>query len=108
MEWIAEVGAQYGLAFNWKKLECLPIQTTAKIKTPDGTDVKTKESMTYLGSMLTADGRIDSELGRRIGLAQSDFSILEKVWKHCKGGRNSEYSMRAFVQNCSMDCSQPH
>ena len=33
-------------------------------------------------SLLSADGCITSELGRRLGMASADFGILEKVWNH--------------------------
>ena len=49
---------------------------------PDGKEIQAKDSMIYLGSLLAADGGIDSELGRRIGLAQADFDTLQKIWKH--------------------------
>ena len=44
MECVAGVGAEYGLAFNWKKLEVLPVRTTAKIRKADGTHVEAKNS----------------------------------------------------------------
>ena len=80
--YVAEAGREYGLSFNWKKLELLPVRASAKIRKPDGTLVKPAESMLYLGSLLAADGKITSELGRRMGMAQNDFAAFEKVWKH--------------------------
>ena len=79
---IGEVGAGYGLAYNWSKLESLPIRCADHIIKPDGTPVKSKQSMLYLGVLLSADGRLGSEFGRRLGLAQADFRILQKVWAH--------------------------
>ena len=38
--------------------------------------------MVYLGSLLSADGRIEAELSRRLGMAQKDFQILQRVWAH--------------------------
>ena len=82
MECVAEAGKEYGLSFNWKKLEVLPVRTEACIVKPDGTQVTNKDGIIYLSSLLSAGGRITSELGRRLGLAQSDFNALERVWKH--------------------------
>ena len=65
-------------------------QTSAKIQKPDGTDIKVQDSMVYLGSLLTADGRIASELGRRLGMAKSDFTVLERVWKHSSLSRKKQ------------------
>ena len=47
-----------------------------------GQPVVNKASIIYLGSLLSADGVVDHELGRRIGLAASDFKILQRVWGH--------------------------
>jgi len=82
MDSIAKVGQEYGLSFNWGKLESLPIRTNATVKIPNGSIIKAKTSMIYLGSLLAADGRITSELSRRLGCAQSDFMALQRVWKH--------------------------
>lgn len=38
--------------------------------------------MVYLGASLSADGRIDSEVARRIGSAAADFRTLQRVWAH--------------------------
>ena len=38
--------------------------------------------MIYLGGLLSDDGHIASELGRRIGLAHSEFSTLHRIWSH--------------------------
>ena len=82
MHSIGEAGAVYGLVFNWSKLEALPVRCAAQICKPDGSFVKSKTSMLYLGSLLASDGRIGSELGRRIGMAETDFRTLSKVWSH--------------------------
>ena len=82
MEAIGEAGMEYGLSFNWSKLEALPVRMQAAIFKEDGALVQTKDSIIYLGSMLSSDGRIGPELGRRIGLAQCDFKSLQRVWSH--------------------------
>ena len=82
MTCVGEMGQEYGLSFNWSKLEVLPVRTNAHILKPDGEPVKTKTSMMYLGAMLSNDGRVGSELGRRIGNAEGDFRVLRKVWNH--------------------------
>ena len=72
MSCVQEVGSEYGLALNWKKVEALPVRCEALIQTPKGNNVEQKESMQYLGALLSADVRVTSELGRRIGLAHAD------------------------------------
>jgi hypothetical protein len=79
---VGKAGKDVGLSFNWSKLEALPVKTTAKIRKLDGKYVPEKGSMVYLGSSLAADGKIGTELNRRIGSAQSDFRTLQRVWSH--------------------------
>ena len=88
MQCVGAAGAEYGLSFNWRKIDALPVRTSARIRKPDGTDIMTKDPMKYLGSMLSADGRIGSELGRRIGLAKADFEALRRVWAHASLSRH--------------------
>jgi len=75
-------GKNYGLAFNWRKLEVLPIRCEAAFYKPDGAPIDQKDSIVYLGSLLDKAGNIGSELNRRLGMARSDFKQLAKVWKH--------------------------
>ena len=87
MENIAAVGKEYGLTFNWSKLELLRVRHEGHVRLPSGTNVKEKDVMVYLGGILSADGRISSELSRRLGAAAADFSQLETVWKHANISR---------------------
>ena len=82
MECIATVGSEYGLQFNWSKLEALPLRQQAAIHQPDGTPIAVKDRIIYLGSLLSSDRKIAGELGRRIGLAYADFSSLQRIWAH--------------------------
>jgi hypothetical protein len=82
MQAIAAAGANYGLKYNWKKLEALPIRCQACIAKPDGTEIAQKDSIVYLGAVLCADGSIGPELSRRIGAARRDFDTLARVWSH--------------------------
>ena len=38
--------------------------------------------MQYLGFILSSDGRLGSELGRRIGEASATFKALQRLWSH--------------------------
>ena len=58
--------------------------------TPDGSAVKSKSSMVYLGSSLSCDGRASTELNRRLGLARADFESLSRVWAHSTIGRRKK------------------
>ena len=82
MRYIQQAGENYGLSFNWRKLELLPVRCEAAIAKPDGNDVVSKDSIVYLGSLLSKNGKIGPELSRRLGAAKSDFCTLAKVWSH--------------------------
>ena len=92
MNAVGRAGGQYGLSFNWSKLEALPVCMDAMVHKPDMSLVLTKTNIIYLGSALSADGRIAAELGRRIGMAKADFNTLQKVWAH------STLSQRAKIR----------
>ena len=71
----------------------------AKIEKPDGTYKKPEDKyidsrsvLKYLGCHISREGRVSSELGRKLGLAKSDFENLAKVWSH------SYISMRKKVR----------
>ena len=84
MNCIGKAGMNYGLGFNWKKLEVLPMRCEAIIRKLDNDSVKQKDSIVYLGAVLSRDASIGPELSRRIGAAEGEFSLLARVWSHCK------------------------
>ena len=81
MRCIGKAGANYGLNFNWKKLELLRERCQATTLQPDGSEIISKDRITYLGSLL-CDGSVGPELGRRLGAARSEFDKLARIWSH--------------------------
>ena len=74
-----------GLQLNLKKTYSMVIskrQTTPKcdLKSKGG-DIKKVENFVYLGSTLTVDGRSDTEIKKRIGIAKKAFKDLAQVLK---------------------------
>ena len=55
---------------------------TLHIPKPDGSPIRIRESMVYLGGLLHVSGKATAELTRRLGLATADFHALCRVWKH--------------------------
>ena len=49
---------------------------------PDGSTFDSADFMEYLGSLISRDGRADSEISRKIGRAYADFKLLRSVWSH--------------------------
>ena len=82
MSSIALAGSQYGLTLHWGKLELLPIRCSGRLCAPNGQVIQGKDSIKYLGALLSSDGRMHSELARRIGAGAADFKALQRVWRH--------------------------
>ena len=88
------------LAINCKKTECL-VATKKKqipkcvVKVKNQT-IKQVSSFNYLGSTITEDARCDKEIKRRITIAKSAFSKLDKIL------RNVSLSMKIRLRmlNC--------
>ena len=68
MAQISEVGHQYGLQFNWGKLEYLSMNIDAELSTPTGEPIPKKYLLKYLGSLLSHDATVGAELNQRLGL----------------------------------------
>ena len=87
MRCIEGCGSQYGLSFNWGKLELMKVRTNDDIYNNAGVPIANKSSIVYLGTSLSADGRIGSELSRRLGAATQDFKVLHSIWSHARMSR---------------------
>eukprot|EP00959_Pyramimonas_sp_CCMP1952_P253457 5295887-Pyramimonas_sp.AAC.1 len=75
MKCIEICGSHYGLSFNLQKIEMLKVKTAADVRDSSGELVTCKDSLVYLGTRLSADGRSGTELSNRIGAAGKDFKI---------------------------------
>ena len=60
MDAVIEIGGQYGLLINWKKVDILAIKYETTIYDNEGNDVDNKQSINYLGSLLHMDAKIGS------------------------------------------------
>ena len=54
----------------------------ALVRAAEGTLIACRDSLTYLGALLTSNGSIADELKRRLGMAKADFNEQTKAWKH--------------------------
>jgi len=81
-EAIERAGRQFGMTLHWGKTQALSVCADGGILSPQGDLVEDSGSLVYLGALLTSDGRADSELSRRIGMANGDFKRLSKFWCH--------------------------
>eukprot|EP00959_Pyramimonas_sp_CCMP1952_P130102 2720330-Pyramimonas_sp.AAC.1 len=62
MESIREAGTNYGLCFNWGKLEVMPLRCQTQLLRPDGQPITQQDNLVYLGGLLHADGGSGAEL----------------------------------------------
>ena len=79
---VASAGELYGMELHNGKLQLLNICCTTSITKPNGEALEPQAEMHYLGTALAETGRLDSELGRRIGQAKREFRLLSQVWGH--------------------------
>ena len=79
---VAKVGARYGLELHLGKFQLLQVKANMRIVRPDQSLIEPKDSITYLGTTLSSDADVGSELNRRLGMAWSEYKKLSKVWKH--------------------------
>ena len=79
---VEAAGAEFGMTLHWGKTQALAVCSNEPLQGPDGSYINDSGSLVYLGGLLTADGRSDSELSRRLGLAMGEYRGLRKMWGH--------------------------
>ena len=79
---VERAGATYGMSLHWGKTQAMSVGAAGSLKRPDGSYFEDCSSLQYLGALLTCDGRVDSELSRKLGLARADFRQLCQLWSH--------------------------
>ena len=92
---MASAGRRYGMELHYGKLQLLNVQCNCNFEMPNGQQLVASDGMTYLGTVLTEDGRLNNELGRRIGAARAELVALTKVWRH------SSLTTKRKLQICS-------
>ena len=82
-----------GLQINWTKVDLFGVRCYPQVQNQDGVDIQQKGSIQYLGALISADGGIQSELNRRIGMASTDFKVLDMVWTHTHITNKQKYKI---------------
>ena len=91
---VATAGERFGMELHNGKLQLICIRCNQLVTKPNGEPLAPQQQMQYLGTTLSEDGRISSELSRRIGQARSEFRSLCKVWNHSTSSVNRK--LRVF------------
>ena len=93
MECIATEARRYGLQLNNTKLEMMQIHSNTTLMDPDGNAIKCKASLKYLGALLQSTGRIDPEIGSKLGTARQEFRALAQIWQHANISRRRKIQL---------------
>ncbi len=82
---VVEESETKGLSINCKKTVCMVVSKKGSprcdLRIGDAS-IQQAEKFKYLGSVITSDGRCDTEIKKRIALAKDTFQKLEKVLKN--------------------------
>uniref|UniRef100_H3B4N3 Reverse transcriptase domain-containing protein n=1 Tax=Latimeria chalumnae TaxID=7897 RepID=H3B4N3_LATCH len=82
---LSESAQQIGLKVNIKKTKVMKLNVEREGPiTCSGEDLEELQQFNYLGSILAADGDIEIEIQRRIGLVTNAFNTLLNIWKSKK------------------------
>ena len=76
MDAIICTGSEYGLEINWKKVEMMGLRCHPDVFDLSGQTIEQKTFFQYLGALISADGVIQSEVNRSIGMAVVEFKML--------------------------------
>ena len=79
---VEKAGATYGMKLHWGKTQALCVGDAGPLKKADGSLFEDVSSLQYLGALLYRDGRVDSEISRKLGAARADFNQLRQLWGH--------------------------
>ena len=76
------------------------VGTDARMKAPNGDEIAAKDSMIYLGASIHADGKLGSEINRKIGTARADFKALMPIWKSRRIASNRKVEVfKSLIQS---------
>ena len=90
---VEAAGADFGMSLHWDKTHALSIRSDYPLHGPDGKVVVDTGSLVYLGGLISADGRADSEISRRLGMAVGDYRSLQKMWGHANISRQRKLQL---------------
>ena len=60
----------------------MPVRCQIYLIAEDGSQIKVKKHLKYLGAQIAGDGTMISELAQKISIAESDFKVLKQIWSH--------------------------
>ena len=76
-----EISLELGLRINHAKTKLMVVDRANKLQLTGALDLETVNDFVYLGSNISNTGSCEKEIRRRIGMAKSAMSQLQKIWK---------------------------
>ena len=102
---VAAAGKNYGMALHEDKFQLLQIGAKPVIRNVNKKTIQSSSSLTYLGATLAEDGRVGSELARRVGAAKADFRALRQVWRGSSLSRQRKLKIyQSLIESKLMYC----
>ena len=91
---VIQHSTEKGLSINLNKTECMVVtknetKPICEIKI-NNQQIKQVESVKYLGTIITSDGKCESEINRRIAIAKETFNKMSKMFKNHKIALNTK------------------
>nr|XP_012552633.2 uncharacterized protein LOC105842916 [Bombyx mori] len=96
LERIERVNLKFGLHINRSKTKVMTVDR-AQVLSPSNAlkDYEEVAEFIYLGSLISNSGNCEKEIGRRIGMAKSAMTSLDKF---CKDRHNEMFQSLDFLQ----------
>ena len=94
---VERAGSNLGLQLHADKFQLIQIGTSSSIRNSAGAVIQARDSMVYLGALISANGRMHAELARKLGAAHADFRALSKVWRHSSLSRRKKVQILNVV-----------
>ena len=82
-----------GLELHWGERQLMRVRCSGDVHTLTGEAIAATDTMSYLGTTISSDGRVGSELNRRLGMAFAEFYRLKKVWGHTSIGERRKIEL---------------
>ncbi|KAG1705108.1 Proto-oncogene tyrosine-protein kinase receptor Ret [Nymphon striatum] len=95
---VVEASAERGLTINDDKTKCIsktPQKPKCHIKVGN-IKIKETESFSYLGSLVTSDGKCKKEVRKRIGISKDNFQKLRPIFTN----RNISMQLKIRLPKC--------
>ena len=93
---LEEAAAEFGLCVNASKTEAMMFNTTGRLTSISGADIKNVEDFKYLGAWISSSAK---ELNVRKGQAWSALFKLDKIWESSLSRRMKIMFFKATVES---------